>query len=500
MDGDRADFLDYENADYDLYAYDNDIAEDRSISDEEDDLPEAAHLRQLPLHQRPFRPLRRRPHGQRKRFYPGQQKLPPRGQQQLRPPGRPGKQQLQQQHQLPPPGGLNPGLHKVPGRIQSAPPASSDTRWRPHSQVQPHPNRLQAVGSDKVGDSAISESFVGGPSVVQKAGGAGPGDCDFFTDSLCLEVRNYPLKEITSLLGANRRMSDDMIAEVDDQSADELIDGVSSNQEVTYTADHYYGNNRREGSDAVDGQKHRDFASEGGFLCPSEIKYAKPKRGKTAQGSWKDIVNVNDYTQTLRMEKCLQPGGSCSYVSHHYKSQCSQVYNYHRLLSWDKERGLHMDIYKVPTCCSCHIMGYSYVYPPLTKGGNAKSSSVGAAAAAATPFTPASSAANPSIAAPPFSGGFGPPPSRNGPKVSAATDNRIPDFNPQQELEQFMHTIGNDFKDFNSFGLGSPGKRPARQPAATGFFGSSSQSRPSVTGLNSDLRPPLRNKNSPIRT
>ena len=42
-----------------------------------------------------------------------------------------------------------------------------------------------------------------------------------------------------------------------------------------------------------------------------------------------------------------KPGGSCSYVSHHYKSQCSQVYNYHRLLSWDESRGLHMDIYKV---------------------------------------------------------------------------------------------------------------------------------------------------------
>ena len=105
------------------------------------------------------------------------------------------------------------------------------------------------------------------------------------------------------------------------------------------------------------------------IIFVAEIKYAKPKRGKTAQGVWKDIVNVNDYTQTLRMEKCMwvilkqsifcnneinfcycrKPGGQCSYVSHHYKSQCSQVYNYHRLLSWDKERGLHMDIYKV--CC-----------------------------------------------------------------------------------------------------------------------------------------------------
>ena len=34
-------------------------------------------------------------------------------------------------------------------------------------------------------------------------------------------------------------------------------------------------------------------------------KYAKPKQGKTAQGVWKDIVDVNDYTQTLRIEKCL---------------------------------------------------------------------------------------------------------------------------------------------------------------------------------------------------
>lgn len=69
---------------------------------------------------------------------------------------------------------------------------------------------------------------------------------------------------------------------------------------------------------------------------------------------------------------CRKPGGSCSYVSHHYKSQCSQVYNYHRLLSWTKDRGLHMDIFKVPTCCSCHIMGYSYVYPPLRQGSKSR--------------------------------------------------------------------------------------------------------------------------------
>lgn len=198
-------------------------------------------------------------------------------------------------------------------------------------------------------------------------------DCDYYTNNLCLNVANYPKEEIILLLsGRNRRVGTDLIADVLDQSADELIDGVTSAQENSYTISHYFGPaERREdtkGRPNNDPASVRDFAQDGGFLCPSEIKYAKPKRGKTAQGVWKDIVNVNDYTQTLRMEKCLKPGGGCSYVSHHYRSQCSQIYNYHRLLSWDKSRGLHMDIYKVPTCCSCHIMGYSYVYPPLSKG------------------------------------------------------------------------------------------------------------------------------------
>ena len=53
-------------------------------------------------------------------------------------------------------------------------------------------------------------------------------------------------------------------------------------------------------------------------------------------------ISLSSYENVFR-----KPGGVCSYVSHHYKSQCSQIYNYHRLLSWDKTRGLHMDIYKV---------------------------------------------------------------------------------------------------------------------------------------------------------
>lgn len=59
------------------------------------------------------------------------------------------------------------------------------------------------------------------------------------------------------------------------------------------------------------------------------------------------------------------PQESCTYLTDSFKSRCTQIFNYHRLLSWDKYRGLHVDIFKVPTCCSCHVDGYRETFPPL---------------------------------------------------------------------------------------------------------------------------------------
>lgn len=64
------------------------------------------------------------------------------------------------------------------------------------------------------------------------------------------------------------------------------------------------------------------------------------------------------------------PEDACSYLSENYRSRCTQVYNYHRLLSWDSTRGLHVDIFKVPTCCSCQIDGYRDTFPPLADYDN----------------------------------------------------------------------------------------------------------------------------------
>ncbi len=49
------------------------------------------------------------------------------------------------------------------------------------------------------------------------------------------------------------------------------------------------------------------------------------------------------------------PSAPCSYVDHKYHSQCLQKHNFVRLLAYTYERGLHIDSFKLPVACSCHI-------------------------------------------------------------------------------------------------------------------------------------------------
>ena len=61
-----------------------------------------------------------------------------------------------------------------------------------------------------------------------------------------------------------------------------------------------------------------DYYKKGGYLCPSDIYYGRPKRAINTYGKWKVIVNLPDeyyakghakgyekYTQTQRMEQCM---------------------------------------------------------------------------------------------------------------------------------------------------------------------------------------------------
>ncbi|GAB0100329.1 neurotrophin 1 [Sergentomyia squamirostris] len=175
----------------------------------------------------------------------------------------------------------------------------------------------------------------------------GLGSCEKFTGSICLRVDDYPMDQIMGSIRRHSYAMNALLAEYSDKAEE---------QDADYTDDLLYESRRREDVNA----------GQPGAMCNSVIRYARPEKARSATGEWKYIVNTGKHTQTLRLEKCSNPQESCTYLTENFRSRCVQVYNYHRLLSWDNTRGLHVDIFKVPTCCSCRIDGYRDSYPPLT--------------------------------------------------------------------------------------------------------------------------------------
>ncbi|XP_067138184.1 uncharacterized protein [Centruroides vittatus] len=181
--------------------------------------------------------------------------------------------------------------------------------------------------------------------------------CDKFTEDICLDDSEYPRSAIMNTIYRERSKFDLMYAESKERETQ--LEGLTRKQEESYTFEHYYG----PVSYGITRSEPMDYGVRGGFVCPSEITYSKPHRAKNTEGKWKVIINVAEFTQMLRLEKCLRPGGSCNYVSEQFQSTCSQIYSYHRLMVFDKQKGLHVDVFKMPTGCSCFIKGSKYVLP-----------------------------------------------------------------------------------------------------------------------------------------
>ncbi|XP_078050798.1 neurotrophin 1 [Augochlora pura] len=193
-------------------------------------------------------------------------------------------------------------------------------------------------------------------------------ECTFFTKTVCLEATDYPHEAITRSLRSNKDMVAALLTDYKAQDFDDSGESISapSSYENKYDGryEHRYESNEiRRRSDTSSSFEN----VEEGFTCPSTIKYARPQLARAASGIWKYIINTGEHTQTLRLEKCSTTQSSCSFISENYRSSCVQVYNYHRLLTWDNKLGLHMDIFKVPSCCSCHVHGYADLFPPHQK-------------------------------------------------------------------------------------------------------------------------------------
>ena len=77
-------------------------------------------------------------------------------------------------------------------------------------------------------------------------------------------------------------------------------------------------------------------------------------------------VGYEKYTQTARLEQCMYPGAPCSYISTAYHSSCMQKYSFVRLLAYTFHQGLHIDSFKLPIACSCHVSTPSPYGPTTT--------------------------------------------------------------------------------------------------------------------------------------
>ncbi|XP_076686553.1 neurotrophin 1 isoform X2 [Andrena cerasifolii] len=197
-------------------------------------------------------------------------------------------------------------------------------------------------------------------------------ECTFFSKTVCLEATDYPHEAITRSLRSNKEMVAALLTDYKSQDFDDSGESLPVSLPLESKFENKYDGRYESRYESNEIRRRSDTSSpfenvEEGFTCPSAIKYARPQLARAASGMWKYIINTGEHTQTLRLEKCSNPQSSCSFISENYRSSCVQVYNYHRLLTWDSKLGLHMDIFKVPSCCSCHVHGYAEIFPPHQK-------------------------------------------------------------------------------------------------------------------------------------
>ncbi|EFX85727.1 hypothetical protein DAPPUDRAFT_98286 [Daphnia pulex] len=170
------------------------------------------------------------------------------------------------------------------------------------------------------------------------------------TLTFCVKDPEYPGKEVKYAIDYDPLVLK-KYAEITDQSADNLVDGLTSLSEKHFDYSEYQGKTFEKGN----------WVGGEGYICPSDVVYARPLRAVNVDGEWRVIVQDiawPGYTQTHRVEKCLFPGAACRTLAPCFGSKCLQKYVYQRMLSFDPcdpQKGIFIDIYKLPSACSCHI-------------------------------------------------------------------------------------------------------------------------------------------------
>lgn len=182
--------------------------------------------------------------------------------------------------------------------------------------------------------------------------------CDKFTEDICIDDFEYPENAIIEEIFKRKDLFRLMYTEVNGDVP--LVDGLTKDMDESFSQDYYYSNNDNEFEDYdVDTGTGRNKSSmyydqsnqeqrikvdsrlnQSGYVCRSEVLYAKPKLARNLKKKWRVIVNAGDFTQTIRMEKCYIANSECRFIADHkYSSRCVQVNSIHRLLVFEKGKG-----------------------------------------------------------------------------------------------------------------------------------------------------------------
>lgn len=169
----------------------------------------------------------------------------------------------------------------------------------------------------------------------------------------CLEDPHYPEYDIKLAISQDY-LFEKKFTDVPDQTANDLVQHLDKYVEDAFNYNYYTG-----ASKGLSPYDITHWVGPEGYLCPSEVLYAMPKRARNVNGDWRVIVNnANYYTQTTRLETCLTPDSACRLLAPCYQSKCTQKYVYERMLAYDPcdpYKGLFIDVFKFPSACSCHI-------------------------------------------------------------------------------------------------------------------------------------------------
>merc|ERR1740137_452220 len=130
----------------------------------------------------------------------------------------------------------------------------------------------------------------------------------------CVVDKEYPAYDI-----ANKISQDALFlkkyADVADHSADDLVQDIAKLQEESFNYEYYTGASK--GPSPYDASH---WIGPEGYLCPSDVDYAKITRAVNVEGYWRIILQHipegygyghYNYTQTTRLETCLFPDSAC---------------------------------------------------------------------------------------------------------------------------------------------------------------------------------------------